>query len=176
MVKLIAIALALAACGKPSPTCDEMADQLGKHFADFAAADSRKDLVKACTEAKWSADLRGCMADATDKKTVGDCIARSPAEMKQYDDSKKKIAKMAVNKYADEAFVQWSMQHSDKGCPDKIDDLNEYMNNKDTKDPWGNPYKMMCGQNLPAGAQHVAVMSFGPDGREGTADDIKSWE
>ena len=27
------------------------------------------------------------------------------------------------------------------------------MNSKDIKDPWGNPYKMFCGQNLPAGAK-----------------------
>ncbi len=99
-----------------------------------------------------------------------------PKVMALFADSKVKIANMAVHKYADEAFVQWSMQHSDKGCPDQLSDLNEYMNSKDVKDPWGHPYKMMCGQTLPPGAQHIAVMSDGEDGKEGTDDDIKSWD
>jgi hypothetical protein len=176
MTKLAAILLALAACGKSSPTCDAMADRLGKHFAEVAGADARKDLVKACTEAKWSGDLRGCMADATDEKSMSQCVSQFPMGTEMHGDSKGKIAKLTVMKYADEAFPQWSMAHPDKACPDKLDDLNEYMNNADIKDPWGNPYKLMCGQNLPPGAKHLAVLSFGPDGHEGTADDIKSWE
>ena len=32
-----------------------------------------------------------------------------------------------------------------------------------------------CGQNAPAGVKGLAVMSPGEDGKEGTADDIKSW-
>ena len=98
-----------------------------------------------------------------------------PKVMALFGESKVKIAKMTVEKYANEAYPQWSASHSDKGCPDKLEDLNEYMNNKDIKDPWGNPYKMMCGQTLPAGAKGLAVMSAGPDGKEGTEDDVKSW-
>src|ERR1700690_1326994 len=65
-----------------------------------------------------------------------------PKVMALFADSKVKIANMAVRKYADDAFVQWSMAHSDKGCPDQLSDLNEYMNNRnDIKDPWGHPYK-----------------------------------
>jgi len=36
--------------------------------------------------------------------------------------------------------------------------------------------KMMCGQTLPPGAKGLAVMSLGEDGKEGTEDDLKSWE
>ena len=35
---------------------------------------------------------------------------------------------------------------------------------------------MLCGPSLPPGAKGLAVMSAGEDGKEGTADDIKSWE
>jgi hypothetical protein len=35
---------------------------------------------------------------------------------------------------------------------------------------------MYCGQNLPAGAKGIAVSSAGEDGKDGTPDDIKSWE
>ena len=73
-------------------------------------------------------------------------------------------------------FGEWSQAHPDKSCPDKLEDLSQYMDSKDTKDPWGNPYKMFCGQNLPAGAKGgLAVMSSGPDGKDGTEDDVKSW-
>jgi general secretion pathway protein G len=99
-----------------------------------------------------------------------------PRVMKMFGESKERIATMTAGKFANEAYPQWSTSHPDKACPDKLEDLNDYMNNKDIKDPWGNNYKMFCGQNLPAGApKGLAVTSAGPDGKEGTEDDIKSW-
>jgi len=99
-----------------------------------------------------------------------------PRVMRMFGDSKVDLAKMTAKKYAYEAYTQWSMANRDKSCPDKLEALNEYTNLKDTKDPWGGTYKMLCGQNLPAGAKGLAVMSAGEDQKEGTADDIKSWE
>jgi prepilin-type N-terminal cleavage/methylation domain-containing protein len=102
-----------------------------------------------------------------------------PRVMKLFGESKVDIAKMTVHKFTYEAFPMWQRSHSDKagGCPDKLEDLSDYMDKKDTKDPWGNIYKMYCGQNLPAGAKGgFAVSSAGEDGKEGTPDDIKSWE
>ncbi len=86
------------------------------------------------------------------------------------------IAKATVKKFAYEAYPSWSATHPEKACPDKLEDLNEYMNGNDVNDPWGNPYRMYCGQNLPPGAKGLAVTSAGEDGKEGTPDDIKSWE
>lgn len=99
-----------------------------------------------------------------------------PRVMAMFGDSKKDIAKATVQKYAFEAYTQWSVANRDKACPASIEELSPFMNSKDVKDPWGTPYKMLCGQNLPAGARGLAVMSFGEDQQEGTADDIKSWE
>jgi general secretion pathway protein G len=100
-----------------------------------------------------------------------------PRVMKLFGESKVDIARLTVKKFADEAFPQWSRSHPDKGCPDKIEDLSEYMDKKDTKDPWGNQYKMLCPPNLPAGARGgIAISSPGEDGKEGTSDDIKSWD
>ncbi len=99
-----------------------------------------------------------------------------PRVLAMFGESKVKVAKATVGKYANEAFPQWSMNNTGKACPGQLSDLNTYMNNADGKDPWGNPYKLMCGSNLPAGAKGVAVTSAGEDGKEGTADDIKSWE
>ena len=99
-----------------------------------------------------------------------------PRVMRMFSKSKDDIAQLTVKKYAYEAFGEWSQAHPDKACPDKLEDLSQYMDSKDVKDPWGNPYKMFCGQNLPAGAKGgLAVMSSGPDGKDGTEDDVKSW-
>jgi general secretion pathway protein G len=99
-----------------------------------------------------------------------------PAVMKQFASSKVDVARATVKKYAFEAYTQWSMRNSGKQCPDDLAELNEYMNNKDIKDPWGQDYQKLCGDQLPAGAKGMAVFSMGEDGKPNTADDVKSWE
>ena len=99
-----------------------------------------------------------------------------PRVMKMFGESKVDTTKIKLKKYAYEAYPSWSAAHPDKGCPDKLADLNEYMNNDDSNDAWGHPLKMLCGQSLPAGAKGVAVVSAGEDGKDGTSDDLKSWE
>ena len=99
-----------------------------------------------------------------------------PRVMKMFGSSKVDIAKATIQKYAFEAYPQWSQANPSKACPDKLEDLNEFMNNKDIKDPWGTQYKMFCGPTLPPGAKGLAVMSVGEDQKEGTSDDLKSWD
>jgi hypothetical protein len=81
-------------------------------------------------------------------------------------------ASHAVRKLAFESYPMWASRNPDKACPAKIDELEGGAAN----DPWGHPFKMFCGANLPPGAKGTAIISFGPDGKEGTADDLKSWE
>jgi hypothetical protein len=95
---------------------------------------------------------------------------------RMFGESKVKTTLIKLTQYANEAFPQWSASHPDKACPDKITDLNEYMNASDADDSWGRPIKMLCGTNLPDGARGIAVMSMGEDGKEGTDDDLKSWD
>ena len=78
--------------------------------------------------------------------------------------------------YAFEAYPPWSAAHPGKPCPEQLAELNEYIGSSDTNDAWGRPLKMLCGAALPAGAKGIGVLSLGEDGKEGTADDIKSWE
>jgi general secretion pathway protein G len=99
-----------------------------------------------------------------------------PKVMKMFGEAKADTTKIKIKKYAYEAYPSWSASHPDKGCPEKLADLNEYMNSEDSNDAWGKPLKMMCGQTLPPGARGIAVMSSGEDGKDGTADDLKSWE
>ena len=99
-----------------------------------------------------------------------------PRVMRMFGESKVDIAHATVEKFAFEAYPSWSSSHPDKACPDKITDLNEYMNSSDANDSWGRPIKMLCGSNLPAGARGIAVTSMGEDGKDGTEDDLKSWD
>jgi general secretion pathway protein G len=99
-----------------------------------------------------------------------------PKVMKMFGESRVDTTKIKLKKYAFEAYPSWSAAHPDKGCPEKLADLNEYMNSEDSNDSWGKPLKMLCGSNLPAGAKGIAIMSAGADNKEGTEDDLKSWE
>jgi hypothetical protein len=101
------------------------------------------------------------------------CFVIAPA---QADPSKEANAKTTVKQYAFEAYPQWAMNHPDKMCPAKLADLNEFMNRKDLKDPWGHDYKMYCGKDLPPAAKGIGIASAGPDGKLGTDDDIASWK
>lgn len=98
-----------------------------------------------------------------------------PRVLAIFADSKSDIARLAVTKYAHEAYPQWLAQHPGATCPASIDELGELMNRKSSKDPWGNQYKMFCAPSLPVGAKGIAIASPGPDHREGTDDDIRSW-
>jgi general secretion pathway protein G len=97
-----------------------------------------------------------------------------PRVMKLFGQSKVDITKLKLNQYANEAFPSWSTNHPDKACPEKLSDLNEYMNNNDANDAWGRPMKLLCPP--PPGVKGgLGVTSMGEDGKEGTPDDLKSW-
>ena len=97
-----------------------------------------------------------------------------PRVMKMFSSSKVDIAKATAKDIAYTAYPQWSSTHPGKSCPDSIADLKEFMNDPNMTDPWGNPWKMLCGPSAPQGTKGVLIMSAGEDQKEGTADDIKS--
>ena len=99
-----------------------------------------------------------------------------PRVMKMFGESRIDTTKLKIKKYAFEAYPAWSAAHPDKACPEKLADLNEYMNGDDSNDSWGKPLKMLCGSNLPPGAKGIAIISAGADNKEGNEDDLKSWE
>ena len=100
-----------------------------------------------------------------------------PRILAQFEEGKSGVARSMAKKLAFEAYPQWTMKPSNQGkCP-TTEDLAEYVNQKGTfKDPWGNPYVIKCGGDLPAGSRGIAVFSKGEDAREGTKDDQVSWE
>jgi general secretion pathway protein G len=98
-----------------------------------------------------------------------------PRVMRLFGKSRNQVAKIAVDSLANSAYIEWANEHHGKPCPDKIDELVA-LSNDEPNDPWGHPFKMLCGSNLPAGAKGIAIYSDGEDGKEGTKDDVKSWE
>jgi general secretion pathway protein G len=98
-----------------------------------------------------------------------------PNVYKYFQESKEETQKLAVKKLANEGFLHWARKN--QGCPSSLAEVAEELGKTDTKDVWGRELIMFCGDNLPPGVKGgFAVMSLGPDGQQGTADDIKSWE
>ena len=79
-----------------------------------------------------------------------------------------------VIKSIEQALVHYQTDNTD-GCPKSLDDLYEqkYLTKKPV-DAWNSPLSFKCpGEHNTDGAD---IVSTGKDKKEGTADDIKSWE
>ena len=71
-------------------------------------------------------------------------------------------------------YTEWVQSNPGK-CPSSFDEFAPNTNpTPDHKDPWGNPYIMLCGDTAPEG-HHFGVVTYGPDAQDGTADDMRSW-
>jgi general secretion pathway protein G len=93
------------------------------------------------------------------------------------------VAVVAVPKYAEAqkkqaqtdartihpAAEKYRVDHPGDQCPtvELLRDKKELSQASKITDPWDSPYKILCGE------EDVAVMSFGPDKKENTADDIR---
>jgi hypothetical protein len=156
--------------------------------------DARKKLTlgfaDACTRDRWALDAIECFASFSEAPDLRRCAEKlSPIQQRSFEDifehveqttrkptrllSPMELAKKTVEKYAFEAYPQWSLV-SGKTCPDRLEELNEYIEAVNTKDPWGHNYKLICDPNLPFGIHNFKVMSSGSDGTDGTSDDIRS--
>ena len=81
-------------------------------------------------------------------------------------------ARETVDTYAHQAYPQWAAAHPGGGCPERMQDLEDFAPQADRQDPWLNFYDMRCG-NLGSGGQRaIVIMSAGPDGKGHTDDDI----
>jgi general secretion pathway protein G len=85
--------------------------------------------------------------------------------------AQKKIAQVAVNEIASKT-VQY-MTDNNNECPKSVDDLvaQKYMPKKQ-KDPWNHDFILRCPGTV--NIDGIDVVSLGPDGQEGTPDDIKA--
>jgi prepilin-type N-terminal cleavage/methylation domain-containing protein len=99
-----------------------------------------------------------------------------PKLMDYFRHARIETTQLKLELYANQAFPAWAMAHPQAMCPEQLADLAEYANGRDANDAWGNPIKMLCGAALPRGAHHIALVSVGPDGKDGTSDDLTSWQ
>jgi general secretion pathway protein G len=103
-----------------------------------------------------------------------------PKVMELFGDGRRNIARLAVEQYAFKDGPQWQIS-SGKQCPENLLVIAKFVGKgqEAVVDPWDTPYELFCGkENMPQGAAGAsfAVLSYGPDKKKGTEDDIKSWE
>jgi general secretion pathway protein G len=91
----------------------------------------------------------------------------------QFKKGQRKVAQAMVNDVAAKSVQYMSDNNSD--CPKGLDDLvaQKYLPKK-AKDPWGRELILRCPGTV--NTDGVDVVSLGPDGQEGTADDVKAAE
>jgi general secretion pathway protein G len=104
-------------------------------------------------------------------------ILIGPRVFEMFSKSKIDLARTEMKQLAYESYIRWDTDNPSKSssCPAAITDITQYANKKDGKDPWGNDYMMHCGDNAPPNTL-FGLSSKGPDGKDGTTDDIRSWE
>jgi hypothetical protein len=82
------------------------------------------------------------------------------------------LTQIKAQKYVEEAYPAWRRAHPGQDCPQKLIELNEYMEDKDTNDAWGHPMRMRCSAAQQSGTKGIKVTSYGRDG-ERSEDDIR---
>jgi hypothetical protein len=103
------------------------------------------------------------------------CNEKSEDEVRrQLADSKLDLAKAQVKKLAYEGYGIWISRPANTGkCP-TVAQLAEIAG-IGTVDPWGAELTVQC-DGLPPDARGFGVFSRGPDGKDGTKDDLRSWD
>jgi hypothetical protein len=93
-------------------------------------------------------------------------------DMRTCGKSKEQVAAVELERLVTDAYPRWSMNNPDQRCPTELDDLAPYTDLEGVLDPWSTRLEMHC--DVPG--EIFAVVSAGPDGKFGTADDVRSWD
>jgi general secretion pathway protein G len=96
-----------------------------------------------------------------------------PKVMRSFEESRVKTAFLMLKEF-EGAYTRW-VADNEGDCPERLEDLLRYTNKRDLKDPWGSPFVMKCGDAVPT-ETNFGVVSLGKDRKEGTEDDIHSWD
>jgi len=96
-----------------------------------------------------------------------------PKVMRSFEESRVKTAFLMLKEF--EGAYTRCFADNEGDCPEKLEDLLKYTNKKDLKDPWGSSFVMKCGDQAPS-ETGFGVISFGKDKKEGSEDDIHSWD
>lgn len=81
------------------------------------------------------------------------------------------LVTLLLHAYIEEAYPKWQADHPGKKCPATLAEVAKYFDAPAelpvTTDPWGHALVMTCDD------KGFSVMSVGPDGQPGTADDVR---
>jgi general secretion pathway protein G len=101
-----------------------------------------------------------------------------PSIIRHFHDAERQTAH-AMTRQIEAGYARWRLSNQAE-CPAALTDLNEELGrhaHQGLDDPWGHPYVMKCGDSLPPGCDRsFCVYSLGADGKDGSDDDVKSWE
>lgn len=98
-----------------------------------------------------------------------------PVIFRHWERAKVRTARLQVGDVAYRAYPEWRFDHPDEDCPADAEALREYTNGRSVIDPWGSALATRCGATAPPSVPFGAL-SLGPDRREGSRDDIRSWD
>jgi general secretion pathway protein G len=103
-------------------------------------------------------------------------ILVGPAILSQWTKARRDTSRVMTTQIAS-AWARWRLS-STRDCPESVDELREELGRRRDErivDAWGAPYVIKCGDERPDDCDDFCVLSKGPDGKEGTADDITNW-
>ncbi len=102
-------------------------------------------------------------------------IVIGPKVIAMFQESKVKTTRMQVEQLAHSTYPHWVL-NTGRRCPSSVGELARFAGKKRSQHAWKNDLIILCGNEAPPEAQGgFGILSLGPDGRRGTADDIASW-
>lgn len=192
-MKALALLLLVVACGKSSDDkkyarCGDAASAamsagIGKD-ADRAKFAAMVDIVTGrCTDDKWSRDAIECFAGAKARADVKACNAKLTKDQNEAMNRAMREIMAGHEKAVDDKMAKADAEmdgligaipkaraaHPDDACP-TIAQLLVVEPNLSEKDPWGQPYRIQCGSDVPGG--EVMIWSAGPDHAFESGDDL----
>lgn len=88
--------------------------------------------------------------------------------------AKQQVARRAMQELAG-GYASWAKANPGKSCPADAGELGRAIGRAPAEDPWGKPYRVLCGSSVPPQAGAVGLFSSGPDQLPNTSDDVRSW-
>lgn len=88
--------------------------------------------------------------------------------------AKQQVARRAMQDLAG-GYASWAKVNPGKSCPADAEELGRAIGRTPAEDPWGMPYRVLCGSSLPPQTGGLGLFSSGPDQLPNTADDVRSW-
>ena len=148
-------------------------------LAHFGALPHAAQVAEVCVDDAWTDAQIVCIKRAPTWPELDYCslsdAQRAHVAAVMAGPNPTETARATARRYA-AAYPAWHADHPRDPCPPILLALQPYTP-IDPKDPWGHDYDLRCGADLPpAVTSGIAIVSNGPDGVAGTADDLHSWE